>query len=84
MLSGRGRMQSAVGIVCLFIGLAEFQGHHINQAYYKSGITSPNIKGYPHLCTMNRCAVPICSIVTREGDFNHEANIVVWKPLHVI
>jgi len=42
-----------------------------NQALYPR-----NTKGSPHFCSMNRCAVPICSIVIREGVFNHEANIV--------
>jgi len=37
-----------------------------------------------HLCNMNRCAVPICNIVTRDGDFNHVANVVVWEPLDVV
>jgi len=37
-----------------------------------------------HLCNMNRCAVPICNIVTNDGDFNHIANIVVWEPLDVV
>ena len=37
-----------------------------------------------HLCNMNRCAVPISNIVTHDSDFNHVANIVVWKPLDVI
>ena len=37
-----------------------------------------------HVCNMNRCAVPICDIVTHDGDFNHVANIVVWEPLDVV
>ncbi|MFC1958237.1 type II toxin-antitoxin system VapC family toxin [Chloroflexota bacterium] len=37
-----------------------------------------------HLCNMNRCAVPICDIVTHDGDFNHVANIVVWEPMDVV
>lgn len=37
-----------------------------------------------HLCNMSRCAVPICNIVTHDGDFKHVANIVVWEPLDVV
>ena len=37
-----------------------------------------------HLCNMNRCAVPICDIVTHDGDFNHIANIVVWEPMDIV
>lgn len=37
-----------------------------------------------HLCNMNRCAAPICNIVTNDGDFNHITNIVVWEPMDVV
>lgn len=37
-----------------------------------------------HLCNMNRCAVPLCDIVTHDGDFNHVADIVVWEPMDVV
>jgi len=79
-----GNLSMAIRHIAILGDDSEFQRYHTNQACYKSGIMPPNIKGHPHPRTMNRCAVPICSIVTREGDFNHEANIVVWKPLHVI
>jgi len=37
-----------------------------------------------HLCNMNRCVVPICNIVTHDGDFSHIADIVVWQPMDVV
>ena len=37
-----------------------------------------------HLCNMNRCTVPICNIVTHDGDFTHINGIMVWRPMDVI
>jgi len=40
MCSGKERVHSDV-IICPLIGLTELQGHHANQACYKSGIMFP-------------------------------------------
>jgi len=56
MFSGRERVQSAVATLCPFIGLAESQGHHTNQAYYKSGIMPPECQVWKRTTTGDNCS----------------------------
>ena len=37
-----------------------------------------------YLCNMNRCTIPVCNILTSDGDFNHISRVIVWRPLDVI